>query len=451
MKRLINVIVFTSLIAGTALAQSSATITVKGSKKETGTFQSEGAYGFQRIDPNEKGEFVLKVDDFSKGHGFIYVSANQNYNFVYLTPGASVVLIETPESIAFEGDNKRINEFINKNRYVGYTSGSDTKNYSLEWLSERDKELDSLNDRLVKAGFPEDFNQYQTYYWLFESYKNKIEGPANASMFGREQVVLPPNYFSFLKDMKFDNIVITKIPKWWLTMKQAFEQMEKEGYIPVSKENYIGVYAQQIPDKQLRSKFIIAMLSHTLDMGYNDDYMNYIAQVNAYVLPEDQADLQMLKDKYAKIQQNFASLKRGSKAPQIEGVDMNGKEYKLSDFAGNVVVVDFWFSGCVPCKAEMPVMEKMAENMKDQKIKFISVSLDSGKQLTEAWKNIVKDKGDETLNLNLPLGYKSDEAKNYIIRGVPRIIVIDQNGNLVDANAKRPSDPKLKALLDSLL
>ncbi|MGL5729632.1 MAG: hypothetical protein ACRCX5_00740, partial [Bacteroidales bacterium] len=244
MKRLINVIVFTSLIAGTALAQSSATITVKGSKKETGTFQSEGAYGFQRIDPNEKGEFVLKVDDFSKGHGFIYVSANQNYNFVYLTPGASVVLIETPESIAFEGDNKRINEFINKNRYVGYTSGSDTKNYSLEWLSERDKELDSLNDRLVKAGFPEDFNQYQTYYWLFESYKNKIEGPANASMFGREQVVLPPNYFSFLKDMKFDNIVITKIPKWWLTMKQAFEQMEKEGYIPVSKENYIGVYAQ---------------------------------------------------------------------------------------------------------------------------------------------------------------------------------------------------------------
>ncbi|MGL5317782.1 MAG: TlpA family protein disulfide reductase, partial [Bacteroidales bacterium] len=358
---------------------------------------------------------------------------------------------ETAQGTTFEGDNKAINEFINQNRYVGYTQGSDVVTYSSEWKTERAKEIQSLHDKLEKTNFPAAFKEYQSYYWLFESYKNMIEGPANASMFGRDKVVLPADYYSFLKKMKFDNVVITKVPKWWLTMKLAFEQMEKEGVIPVSKDNYIGVYAQQISDKELRSKFIVAMLSHTLDMGYNDDYLKYIAQVNSEILPADQPVVSQLKEKYAKIEQAFTSLKRGSKAPQIVGVDMHGKEHKLSDFAGNVIVVDFWFSGCVPCKAEMPIMERMAEEMKDQKIKFVSVSLDSGKALTEAWKNLVKNKGDETLNINLPLGYKSEEAKSYNVKAVPRIIVIDKNGNIIDSNAKRPSDPKLKALLDTLL
>lgn len=450
MKQLISSLLITVFTCGALMAQQ-ATITVKGSAKEQGVFQKEGEYGFKRIEPNSKGEFVLTVDRFDQGRNFIYVGKDQRYNNIYVSPGANVVLTETPDGTVFSGDNKDINEFINANKYVGYTPGSDVKNYSAEWKAERDAELKALNEKLQNTDLDSSFKAYQPYYWLFQSYKALIDGPANAVMFGRTGIELPDDYYSFLKNVTFDSEQITAVPSWWLVMKSAFERMEKEGYLPVAKDNYIRIYADQISNSKLRSEFIIAMLSHTLDMGYSDDFLNYIEQVQSYILPEQQSQLNELKAKYAVMAEKFAPLKRGSAAPQIVGVDINGKEYKLSDLSGNVVVVDFWFSGCVPCKAEMPVMEKMAENMKDQKIKFISVSLDSGKQLTEAWKSIVKDKGDETLNLNLPLGYKSPEAKNYMIKGVPRIIVIDQAGNIVDANAKRPSDPKLKALLDSLL
>lgn len=451
MKQIIALVMVIVFSFGQLFAQSKATITVKGSTKEQGVFQKEGEFGFKRVEPDSKGDFVLTIDHFDTGRNYIYVDSYQRYNYIYITPGASVVLTETPEKTLFTGDNKAINEFINANRYVGYTRGSQVKNYSTEWKTERAQELQQLNDNLQKANLDPEFKAYQPYYWLFQSYKAFIEGPSNAVMFGRTGVELPADYYSFLKGVAFDNEIITSVPHWWSIMKQAFERMEKEGYLPVSKDNYIQIYAEQIPNLKLRSKFILAMLSHTLDMGYNDDFLSYIGQVNKYVLPEDQAQLTEIKAKFDDIAVKFASLKRGTPAPEISGVDINGKPYKLSDLKGNVVVVDFWFSGCVPCKAEMPVMEKLAEEMKDQKIKFISVSLDSGPQLTEAWKGLVKDKGDETLNLNLPLGYKSPEAKNYLIRGVPRIIVIDKEGKLVDSNAKRPSDPKLKALLDSLL
>lgn len=451
MRQLISAMLITVFAFGQLMAQSQATITVKGSKKEQGVFQKEGEYGFKRIDPNDKGEFVLTIDKFGNGRNYIYVDNNQQYNNVYITPGASVVLTETAGKTLFSGDNKEINEFINSNKYVGYTQGSAVKNYSAEWKAERKAEIKRLNDNLQKSNLDASFKNYQSLYWQFQSYKSLIDGPSDAIMFGRKGIEVPGDYYTFLKDVKFDNEMIKDLPSWWLIMKSAFERMEKEGYLPVSKDNYIQIYAEQIPNAKLRSEFIIAMLSHTLDMGYNDDFMNYIGQVNKYILPENQAQLNQIKEKYNAIAERFASLKRGTPAPEISGVDINGNPYKLSDLKGNVVVVDFWFSGCVPCKAEMPVMEKMAGQMKDQKIKFISVSLDSGPQLTEAWKGLVKDKGDETLNLNLPLGYKSPEAKNYLIKGVPRIIVIDKEGKVVDANAKRPSDPKLRALLDSLL
>ena len=54
------------------------------------------------------------------------------------------------------------------------------------------------------------------------------------------------------------------------------------------------------------------------------------------------------------------------------------------------------------------------------------------------------------LYLNLPGAFKSDFIRQIGIMTVPRLMVIGKDGTIVDACAKRPSDPKLKALLRSL-
>ena len=56
----------------------------------------------------------------------------------------------------------------------------------------------------------------------------------------------------------------------------------------------------------------------------------------------------------------------------------DGKAYTLSDMKGKVVVIDFWFTGCIPCRAEMPYFDRLAETFKDRPVQFLSVSLDTG-------------------------------------------------------------------------
>lgn len=64
---------------------------------------------------------------------------------------------------------------------------------------------------------------------------------------------------------------------------------------------------------------------------------------------------------------------------------------------------------------------------------------------------MVEGKEGAEVHLNVPGGFKSDLAKAYLIRAVPRIIIIDKEGRIVDAYAKRPSDPKLKMQLLELI
>ena len=51
--------------------------------------------------------------------------------------------------------------------------------------------------------------------------------------------------------------------------------------------------------------------------------------------------------------------KEGSRAPDFEGKSINGKQIKLSDYAGKVVLMDFWASWCPPCREEMPAVNKI--------------------------------------------------------------------------------------------
>ncbi|MGL5546752.1 MAG: TlpA family protein disulfide reductase, partial [Tannerellaceae bacterium] len=146
-----------------------------------------------------------------------------------------------------------------------------------------------------------------------------------------------------------------------------------------------------------------------------------------------------------------AAVRRGVPAPDLTMVDLQGKSYKLSDYKGKVVLIDFWFMGCAPCKAEMPYLAQMAKELADKDVVCISLSLDNGDALMEGWRKFIATKGNETLNVNLPGGFTSQECKNYLVRGVPRIVIVDKEGKIVDAYAKRPSDPKLKKQLEELL
>ena len=63
---------------------------------------------------------------------------------------------------------------------------------------------------------------------------------------------------------------------------------------------------------------------------------------------------------------------------------------------------------------------------------------------------MVKDQNLQGIQIIADKDWNSDFVTSYNITGIPRFILIDPEGNIYDANAPRPSDPRLKELLSSL-
>ncbi|MEX6627022.1 TlpA family protein disulfide reductase [Tenacibaculum salmonis] len=141
-------------------------------------------------------------------------------------------------------------------------------------------------------------------------------------------------------------------------------------------------------------------------------------------------------------------LAKGSVSPKFINYENHKKgNTSLDDFKGKYVYIDLWATWCNPCKQEIPSLEKVEKQYHGKNIAFVSISVDNPKDY-EKWKKMVTDK-----NLSgIQLYAKNDKtfSKAYKVNSIPRFILIDPNGNIVDSNAPRPSNPKLITLLESL-
>jgi peroxiredoxin len=71
----------------------------------------------------------------------------------------------------------------------------------------------------------------------------------------------------------------------------------------------------------------------------------------------------------------------GTLAPEIEGRDVDGKPFKLSDYRGNVVILDFWnHTGCGPCRAMYPELRSLVDSMKGKRFVVLGVNNDDEPQ-----------------------------------------------------------------------
>lgn len=137
-------------------------------------------------------------------------------------------------------------------------------------------------------------------------------------------------------------------------------------------------------------------------------------------------------------------------APPFDYFNHKGGNTKLEDFKGKYVYVDVWATWCGPCRAEIPSLKRMEEKYHDKNIVFVSISVDTQKDF-EKWKTFVTEKNLGGVQLFADKDWSSDFIKSFGINSIPRFILIDPNGKVVQADASRPSSPQLKEDLDKLL
>lgn len=144
--------------------------------------------------------------------------------------------------------------------------------------------------------------------------------------------------------------------------------------------------------------------------------------------------------------ETLKKLVKGSPSPTFDYENINGGKTSLESLKGKFVYIDVWATWCGPCIGEIPALKAVEKEYHGKNIEFVSISVDDKKDV-EKWKKMVAEKELKGIQLFADNDWKSDFVKNYAIAGIPRFILIDTEGKIVNADAPRPSDAKLKDLL----
>ncbi len=131
-------------------------------------------------------------------------------------------------------------------------------------------------------------------------------------------------------------------------------------------------------------------------------------------------------------------------------IDMKFKPASLKDLKGKVVYIDFWASWCGPCRKMMPYSKQIHEELTDKQkkdIEFLYISIDAD---TNAWKKAMIDLNLFGTQFLSPGNWKSKACSYFQIGSIPRYMIMNKKGEIIDVNAPRPDNPQLKELLIKL-
>lgn len=129
-------------------------------------------------------------------------------------------------------------------------------------------------------------------------------------------------------------------------------------------------------------------------------------------------------------------------------LDINFKPVSLSSLKGKIVYIDFWASWCGPCRMMMPYSKQMHAQLTEKQKKdivFLYISIDGD---TAAWKKGIHDMEMEGTQFISPGNWSSKACRYFQINSIPRYMIMNRKGEIVDVNAKRPADP---AVLQELI
>ena len=310
------------------------------------------------------------------------------------------------------------------------------------------KALESLSNEtnLKKAILPSEFvsdveifsKSMLSYVMLekmsLDALEKELESLKSAPM--KLSVLTIPYYREYLVDLS-NVFAARKLENYGIKF-----EAQKEGFI--SQHIAAEALVKYVPDQKVINFLFFDKINRELAVNgaKNENYINYL------MTHADKVITSQFDDKLKKSQANKTTLTKSDRPKAFDFTlqDAEGKKYKLADFKGKVLFIDFWASWCAPCKVQIPHIKNLEKIYAGKDIVFASVSLDKTKQ---AWL-----KGVESENLHGTVLWAEGDFKNpfpvaYGVQSIPRFMLIDADGYLITENMPKPQEKKeVMAMLD---
>lgn len=133
-------------------------------------------------------------------------------------------------------------------------------------------------------------------------------------------------------------------------------------------------------------------------------------------------------------------------APDFTLQDLAGKDVRLADLKGKVVLVEFWATWCPPCRESIPGMERLHASYKDKGLVTLGISLDD----EEEWEDVRKFAAEHGISYPVLKG-NEDVSEKFLVRVIPTVYLVNREGIIAKQYVGGGIDEALEKEIRALL
>ena len=365
----------------------------------------------------------------------------------FVEPGDSLHIVVEEGVYSFSGPNADNSRFIaellprfRSSRLGGYKDleVEDFKRQMEQWRRER---FEFLAEGREKYTLSPGYIDYATANFSYEWAELMMAYPTNYRVVnGRENRDITPEYYDFLQGIPLvdEKAIGTDSYRWFLglfldwedrNLSEAIQTQVDSIYTTPVGRTWNLAKRYDLAKQQLEGRVLHWFLAGELIDGFKRGGSAAFAltyrkwedfqQINPH--PEYNEPVRAALDEALKLQP-------GQPAPAFTLDDLDGQPVSLSQFKGQVVLLDFWSSWCKPCISDLPDLRKIKEKTVGWPVVFLNISLDVDEA---AWRKAVDNHEIEGVHVRAD-GWSTEVTESYQVSVLPAYYLVDAQGLILD-------------------
>jgi len=379
-------------------------------KNTTNLYLSAGDYITINYDAKER-KNSLKIGGKSAAYGNYLIEKSQKYADL-ISDGTEVYTKEEKEYTKTFQEVKQAQEDLL---------------FNYEGISDDFKQIEKRNINYQYFTF---LNKYETYH---SYYAKKKDFKVSDSFLSELDSIVYTSENDFEFSSSYNNLVTSKYSK-------IAKKIAKKDSLDL--DIAMLTVSSKIKNETIKNRLLFN--ASTYGITYTNDVENFY-QTFIKASTNKKNNIEITKTYTA-----LKAVAKGNDSPKFTDYENNaGSKTSLDDLKGKYTYIDVWATWCGPCIAEIPSLKKVEKKYHNKNIAFVSISIDREKD-HEKWKKMILDKELGGIQLFADNNWQSKFIEDYLIKGIPRFILIDPAGKIISSNAPRPSEEKLVSLFDEL-